>query len=104
MNLSKIILGLLLCVLFSHTLLADWVKQDSGTLAWLQSIYFVDDKYGWIVGSNGTLLSTNDGGHGQRRKQEPEIRFAMSISRTFKMVCCYANAVFTGPPAFRRPI
>ncbi len=62
MNLSKIILGSLLFVLFSQTLLADWVKQDSGTLAWLQSIYFVDDKYGWIVGSNGTLLSTNDGG------------------------------------------
>lgn len=62
MNLSRIILVSVLCIFLSQTVFADWVKQESGTLAWLHSIYFVDDDNGWIVGSNGTLLSTRDGG------------------------------------------
>ena len=41
---------------------AGWTKQNSGTLAWLHSIYFVDQERGWIVGSRGTLLNTLDGG------------------------------------------
>lgn len=62
MNFSKIILVSLLCIFFSHIAFADWIKQNSGTLAWLHSIYFADNNNGWIVGSNGTLLSTRDGG------------------------------------------
>lgn len=62
MNLSRIILVFVLCILISHTTFAGWVKQESGTLSWLHSIYFVDDENGWIVGSNATLLATTDGG------------------------------------------
>ena len=58
----KIILTSLFCFLFSHIAFADWTKQDSGTLAWFHSVYFVDNNNGWIVGSNGTLLATKDGG------------------------------------------
>jgi photosystem II stability/assembly factor-like uncharacterized protein len=58
----KITLIAILCLLISQECFADWKKQDSGTLAWLHSIYFVDNDNGWIVGSNGTLLSTSDGG------------------------------------------
>ena len=29
---------------------------------WLTSVYFVSDSTGWIVGSSGTILKTNNGG------------------------------------------
>ena len=41
---------------------AQWEKQRIGTLAWLRSIYFLDEDRGWIAGSRGTLLTTRDGG------------------------------------------
>lgn len=41
---------------------ADWIKQESNTLSWLHDIYFVSENKGFIVGSGGTLLTTNDGG------------------------------------------
>jgi photosystem II stability/assembly factor-like uncharacterized protein len=33
-----------------------------GTLAWLHSVFFLDEHRGWIVGSRGTLLATVDRG------------------------------------------
>ena len=50
------------CFIFLQTANASWTKKNSGTLAWLHSVYFVDDHRGWIAGSNGTLLTTDDGG------------------------------------------
>jgi photosystem II stability/assembly factor-like uncharacterized protein len=41
---------------------AEWTKQNSNTLAWLQDVYFLNEETGWIVGSGGTSLRTNDGG------------------------------------------
>jgi photosystem II stability/assembly factor-like uncharacterized protein len=31
-------------------------------MAWLRSVYFLDQNRGWVAGSNGTLLQTTDGG------------------------------------------
>jgi photosystem II stability/assembly factor-like uncharacterized protein len=31
-------------------------------MAWLHSVYFLDQNRGWVAGSNGTLLRTTDGG------------------------------------------
>jgi photosystem II stability/assembly factor-like uncharacterized protein len=42
---------------------AAWQKVNSNTLAWLHSVYFLDQNNGWIGGSNGTLLLTGDGGN-----------------------------------------
>ncbi|PYS23666.1 MAG: hypothetical protein DMF72_08350 [Acidobacteria bacterium] len=39
-----------------------WTRQPSGTMAWLRSVYFLDQNRGWVAGSNGTLLQTTDGG------------------------------------------
>lgn len=39
-----------------------WQKQSSTSLARLHGAYFTDAQHGWIVGSNGTLLKTTDGG------------------------------------------
>ena len=39
-----------------------WSRQRAGTMAWLHSLFFLDQNRGWAVGSRGTLLLTNDGG------------------------------------------
>jgi photosystem II stability/assembly factor-like uncharacterized protein len=49
---------------------ANWVKQKSGTLAWLRTGFFVNEKQGWIGGSNGTLLTTGDGGDSWRQTEK----------------------------------
>lgn len=41
---------------------AQWVKQRVSTFAWLRDVYFLSDTTGWIVGSDGTMLTTSDGG------------------------------------------
>lgn len=41
---------------------AAWEKQQTGTFAWLHSVFFVDELRGWAAGSKGALLSTSDGG------------------------------------------
>ena len=40
-----------------------WARQPAGTMAWLRSVFFLDQNRGWAVGSKGTLLQTTDGGN-----------------------------------------
>jgi photosystem II stability/assembly factor-like uncharacterized protein len=56
----------LLCL---QTAKANWVKQNSNTLAWLRDVYFFDEKKGFIVGNNGTFLETEDGGKTWKRRK-----------------------------------
>ena len=62
MSLAKNILTTFLFLACFQTAKADWVKQDSNTLAWLHDVYFISESKGWISGSDGTLLATADGG------------------------------------------
>lgn len=39
-----------------------WIQQESGTAENLNAIFFKDINNGFVVGNNGTLLRTNDGG------------------------------------------
>jgi photosystem II stability/assembly factor-like uncharacterized protein len=39
-----------------------WTVQTHGVGENLRSVYFLDQTRGWIVGDNGTILSTDDGG------------------------------------------
>jgi photosystem II stability/assembly factor-like uncharacterized protein len=48
-----------------------WVRQNSGTLAWLRTGFFVNEKRGWIGGANGTLLTTEDGGATWKKAEKP---------------------------------
>ncbi|HYJ46674.1 MAG TPA: hypothetical protein VEV81_08670, partial [Pyrinomonadaceae bacterium] len=48
-----------------------WVKQRSGSLAWLHSLYFLDESRGWAVGGRGVLLATDDGGRVWRTLARP---------------------------------
>jgi photosystem II stability/assembly factor-like uncharacterized protein len=40
-----------------------WARQPAGTMAWLHSVFFLDQNRGFAVGSKGTLLQTVDGGN-----------------------------------------
>ena len=50
---------------------ATWERQRTGTFAWLHSVFFVDERKGWAVGSKGALLSTADGGQTWELKKPP---------------------------------
>ena len=61
------------CLLFtvSAPAFGSWTKQRTGSLAWLHSVFFLDQNRGWAVGSRGTLLSTTDGGRTWKSKSSP---------------------------------
>ncbi len=48
-----------------------WTRQQTGTLAWLNSLFFLDQNRGWAVGSKGVLLATSDGGRTWKIKPRP---------------------------------
>lgn len=72
---SKIVVGLsLLFVLAVAAIKANtpgWQRQRLGTMAWLHSVFFLDQDRGWIVGSKGTMLTTIDGGKTWQHKSSP---------------------------------
>jgi len=55
----------------SSALAAAWQRQRTGTFAWLHSVFFVDERRGWAVGSKGALLSTADGGETWEVRRPP---------------------------------
>jgi photosystem II stability/assembly factor-like uncharacterized protein len=60
---SKPFLLLGFCLLlFCQPAFAGWVKQRVNSFAWFQGVYFLNENKGWIVGSRGTILATQDGG------------------------------------------
>jgi photosystem II stability/assembly factor-like uncharacterized protein len=68
---------LLLLACSITTASAAWTRQPSGTMAWLHAVYFLNQNTGWVAGSNGTLLFTNDGGkswHAMRKPTEDALR------------------------------
>lgn len=50
---------LLFCL---QTVNAEWVKQNTNSFAWFRDVFFVNASKGWIVGDNGTIMATTDGG------------------------------------------
>lgn len=62
MDLVKRFTVLFLLLIGLQTVQAEWVKQNSDTLAWLRDVHFTNEQNGWIVGSSGTYLVTKDGG------------------------------------------
>src|SRR5215203_5880992 len=57
---------LLFVLLFASSVSAQtgtWARQRAGTMAWLHSVFFLDQNRGWAVGSKGTVLQTLDGGN-----------------------------------------
>jgi photosystem II stability/assembly factor-like uncharacterized protein len=50
---------------------AAWRRQQTGTFAWLHSVFFVNESRGWAVGGKGALLSTADGGERWELRPRP---------------------------------
>lgn len=59
---AAILLAIILFLVQPSFAAGTWIKQNSGTLAWLHAAYFLDQNKGWVVGGSGAFLSTIDGG------------------------------------------
>lgn len=51
-----------LAAAFVQTATAQWVKLNTRSFSTLKDIYFQNSNTGWITGTDGTLLRTDDGG------------------------------------------
>jgi photosystem II stability/assembly factor-like uncharacterized protein len=40
----------------------EWMRQKTGTFTRFSTVFFIDRRRGWIAGSNGALMATEDGG------------------------------------------
>lgn len=70
-RLSALLLVLLAATVPCSAQPGAWAKQRAGTLAWLHSVFFLDQNRGWAVGSRGTLLVTSDGGKNWEQSVRP---------------------------------
>jgi len=66
---SAILLALFCLPVFAQT--GAWSRQRIGSLAWLHTVFFLDENHGWAGGSRGTLLETTDGGKTWQVKAQP---------------------------------
>lgn len=89
--------SLLLLFVISGAALAQsnsWARQRTGTMAWLHSVYFVDQNRGFAVGSRGTLLTTLDGGQTWQQKYRPTedvIRDVYFLDESRGWIVCERN-------------
>jgi photosystem II stability/assembly factor-like uncharacterized protein len=60
---KKIILIIaILCSRFGYAQNFTWTQQNSTVAHTLNDVFFTDNLHGWVVGINGTILKTTDGG------------------------------------------
>jgi hypothetical protein len=72
-----------------------WTRQPSGTMAWLHSVFFIDQNHGWAAGSKGMLLHTEDGGHTWKAtaaSTEDVVRDVFFIDERNGWLVCEVNA------------
>jgi photosystem II stability/assembly factor-like uncharacterized protein len=70
---------------------AAWTRQESGTLAWLRGVSFVDETRGWAAGGRGVLLKTEDGGARWRAVRSPTedaLRDVIFVNATTGWLLC----------------
>src|SRR5687768_5233709 len=60
---TRLILAFLMITSFALFAHAEWIKQETNSFTWFHDVYFLDHKKGWIVGSDGAMLATEDGGN-----------------------------------------
>jgi photosystem II stability/assembly factor-like uncharacterized protein len=58
----KRIVTVIVFFIFATLANAQWTKQTSGTTLQLVGVKFIDATHGWVVGDNGTIRFTTDGG------------------------------------------
>ena len=73
---------------------ASWQRQRTSSMAWLHSVFFLDQNRGWVAGSRGTLLATTDGGihwRGLSRPTEDVIRDVYFSDELNGVIVCERN-------------
>ena len=58
----KLFIVLQLFIFFTSAVKADWQAQTSGTTENLFSSYFINTNTGWVVGDEGVIYKTTNGG------------------------------------------
>ncbi len=62
MRTRKLALFVFLLLICLQSANAEWVKQNTNSFAWFRDVFFLGADKGWIVGDNGTVMATTDGG------------------------------------------
>src|SRR5882724_1620089 len=71
-----------------------WQRQRTSSMAWLHSVFFLDQNRGWVAGSRGTLLATTDGGAHWRSLVHPSedtIRDIYFADELIGIIVCERN-------------
>ena len=71
---SRVFLAATWLLVFFSTVFAapgTWQRQRTSSLSWLHAVFFLDQNRGWVVGSGGTLLTTDNGGISWQAKSRP---------------------------------
>jgi len=95
---NKALTSVLLVLLVAATAFAQvgsWARQPAGTMAWLHSVFFIDQNKGWAVGSKGTLLQTLDGGNNWKPRgasTDDVVRDIFFIDEKNGWLVCEVNA------------
>jgi photosystem II stability/assembly factor-like uncharacterized protein len=59
----RYIFGLLVCIMaFQSMYSQDWRQLNSGVDTWLTDVVFLSEDTGWVIGTEGTLIHTTNGG------------------------------------------
>ena len=66
-----LLVPLAFCVSPSSAHARGWTRQETGSLAWLRAVYFIDAETGWAVGGGGALIKTTDGGQRWQQLRRP---------------------------------
>ena len=78
---------------------AGWRRLKTNTLSWLKTIHFSDAENGWIGGTGGTLLYTQDGGRTWRKKPkftDDTIREVYFFDKSTGWLLCERNRYTLG--------
>ncbi len=103
MRCSKNILLLVFCLLLlSPSVFAGWIKQKVNSFAWFQGVYFLNEQKGWIVGSRGTILATQDGGDSWQKLSsgtDDTLRDVYFFDEQYGLILCERNRYQLGGSA-----
>ena len=103
MRSSKILLLLGFCLLLlCQSAFAGWARQRVNSFAWFQGVYFLNEKKGWIVGSRGSILATQDGGESWQKVSsgtDDTIRDVHFFDEQNGLVLCERNRYQLGDSA-----
>lgn len=98
---NKLLTGLLICV--AHAGFAQWQQQTSPTIANLYDVSFYDQRIGYAVGANGTVLRTKNGGKEWQQMKSPDSSDLLTVTviDSFTVIVTTAGNDLRAPGIYR---